>query len=120
MLSASGEWDKGRLHYYPVMDWSTRQVWSYNRVRQLPRPAEYTYLRRSWSGFLGEDLFAIRAHFPADYKKIIDVFPFADIITRRYELFADRNPKNKRSTKLQGAIGQSVETEGSDVQPASH
>ena len=91
MLTASGQWDQKRLHYYPLSDWSTRQVWHYNRIHKIPIPAEYAFLRRSWTGFIGEDLAAIAKHYPADYRKILEVFPFAECIRVRYELYGRKS-----------------------------
>lgn len=99
MMSASGQWDKARMHYYPLMHWTTKQVVNYNRFRNIILPAEYAFLRRSWAGFIGEDLVEIRKHYPDDYRKILEVFPFAEAITRRYELYSDHTP-NKRTAAV--------------------
>lgn len=107
MLSASGEWDTARMHYYPIMEWKTRHVWDYMQMHNLPVPAEYGFLKRSWAGLVGPDLYAIREHFPSDYRKILEVFPFAAAITARYEFHADRTPK-KRHSKSGSPNGESI------------
>lgn len=115
MMTVSGQWDKARLHYYPIMEWRTSQVWKYIRLRHLPVPAEYSFLRRSWYGFVGRDLVQIKKHYPGDYRRILEVFPFVDAITRRYELYGtDQLPE------VSHGDSQSIADSGRSLEPATN
>jgi len=117
MLSESGPWDVKRLHHYPLSEWSTRQVWHYLRVNRIPIPGEYSFLHRSWMGFIGEDLAGIAKHYPDDYRKILDVFPFADSIRVRYELYGR---KAEPIPAVPDRDGQSQTDSVSGIQPTAH
>jgi len=120
MLNARGPWDEKRLRYYPIQDWTHHQVLDYLALRHIPLPAEYSVgARRSWGGFRGEDLMMVREHFPADYKRILDVFPFVEAIRKRHELYG-KKPNGKRSAKVRNDDSAADEVEGGAVQPASN
>jgi len=41
----SGPWDWKRGVYYPLADWTNKQVFAYLRLRHIPLPAEYGYMK---------------------------------------------------------------------------
>jgi phosphoadenosine phosphosulfate reductase len=91
MLNARGPWDKKRLHYYPVQDWTDNQVWDYLTLRKIPTPLCYQMkVNRSWDSFRGPYLDQIKEHFPKDYQRILDTFPFTEAIRKRWELYGTR------------------------------
>ena len=76
-----------KIHYYPIMNWTNTQVFHYLRLRHIPLPPEYRWLTSSWGDIRGEELYHVKTHFPNDYKKILEVFPYAEAIERRYEIY---------------------------------
>ena len=104
MLKAAGMWDVKRGVYCPLMDWTDKQVLCYLRLRHIQLPAEYQYMKSSFGGSYGEELKAIKQHFPADYRKILDVFPHCEALVCSYELFREgklkRKPRGKTVEKI--------------------
>jgi phosphoadenosine phosphosulfate reductase len=100
MLKAAGEWDQKRGVYCPLMNWTNAQVFSYLRMRHIQLPAEYTYMKGSWGGFHGKELQSVKRYFPADYRKILEVFPHCEALVRSYELFREgqlhRKPRSRK------------------------
>jgi phosphoadenosine phosphosulfate reductase len=96
MLSAAGPWDQKRLHHYPIAEWAPRQVLAYLRAPRIPLPAEYGYLHRSLGGFRGEDLAAVAKHFPDDYQRILQVFPFVEAIRERWKIYGRAEAEARR------------------------
>jgi phosphoadenosine phosphosulfate reductase len=106
MLNARGPWDKKRLHYYPIQDWTDSQVWSYLNLRRMPTPLDYSMkVHRSLDSFRGPYLVELKKHFPQDYQRILDIFPFVEAIRRRYEIYG--TSQSKRRTEVSGSGSES-------------
>jgi len=83
----SSQWDFKRGCYYPLQRWTNTQVFQYLKLRHIPLPPEYRFMKGSWGGMRGSELHQVKLHFPEDYKKILEVFPFAAAIERNYEIY---------------------------------
>jgi len=88
LLNTRGPWDEQRGHFYPLQDWTDKMVWEYLRIRKIPTPWVYSVgVASRTSGFRGSYLHQIKQHFPKDYEKMLQVFPFLEAIRKRYELY---------------------------------
>lgn len=64
---------------FPLADWSHRAVTQYLRSKNLPLSPEYAYMGRSYGGALeGEELDVMEKHFPGDWQRILERFPYAE------------------------------------------
>ncbi|MBX9623800.1 MAG: hypothetical protein K2X82_08290 [Gemmataceae bacterium] len=73
---------------YPLADWSQRGVSAYLRHQKVPLSPEYNYLPSSMSGAFtldGRGLQVLRDHFPADFRRVLERFPYAEANLFRYE-----------------------------------
>lgn len=85
MIKSCAGVDPKRRRFYPILDWSDRQVKRYLQVRKIPLAPEYQYLKRSFMPMNERDLAVVREHFPADYKRILEMFPYAEASHYRRE-----------------------------------
>lgn len=81
---------------YPLYQWSTRDVYSFLRTKQLPIPSMFGATINNTSGLSlsAECLLFLRTNFPNDYDRVCKVFPYAKSIIYRDELRAKYNIQN--------------------------
>lgn len=85
----NGIWaEKG--HIYPLADWTGPNVSAYLNMRHIPLPPDYQLWGGSFGQFHEREMLAIREHFPADYARILEVFPFAEAVVKRADFRAER------------------------------
>lgn len=88
MLSAcNGCWHKFS-RVFPLQDWRVADVLSYLKARHIPEPHRFgRESRTAGVGDLGisrpEHLDWLRAEYPDDYRKVLEVFPWAESIRHR-------------------------------------
>jgi hypothetical protein len=70
---------------YPVFDWKIDRVISALKSAGVKLPFDYRIFGRSFDGIDFRFLAPIKKHFPRDYAKILDWFPFVDMEIFRYE-----------------------------------
>lgn len=71
---------------FPIWTWNKSDVFGYLRARKLPVPQQTGFAAMSGGVDLDpETLSYIRKHFPADFKKILAVFPLAEASVIRFE-----------------------------------
>ena len=124
MLKKSGQWDSKRGVYAPLMEWSDKQVLAYLRLRHIALPPEYQFLKGSFGVFSGVDLLMAKRHFPADYRKILDVFPHAEALARSYELYREgkihRKARGPKQTPIvHAAAHETLESQSGAMEPAA-
>lgn len=85
ILKRSGLVDQARHRVYPVGDWTKAQVLAYLQFHHIPLPLDYQWLGHSFGFFFGRELTVIRQHAPADYDKIVAMFPLVDVALKREE-----------------------------------
>lgn len=108
MLKRIAGYDQVGRRAYPLWRWNEASVMAYLRHRKIPQPPKLTILRRSMSGVSFEEdaLLAIREHFPDDYAKILEVFPYAEAKLARHELkknsWKQKTYLDKFKTSLKG------------------
>lgn len=74
---------RGRV--FPLAEWNNTDVFDYLQRRRIPLAPDYTMFGASLSNPLDERYVGqIAEHYPADWRKIVRMFPFAPaILTRR-------------------------------------
>jgi phosphoadenosine phosphosulfate reductase len=97
MLSSFNGINRKQQRIYPLMDWSSRDVYSYLRVRKIPPPPNFGRKTVTGINFRPETLIWMRDKFPEDFAKLEVAFPFLQASIKRKE-FAD--------------IAQAIESEG--------
>lgn len=76
---------------YPLAWWTDRQVYAYLKTRQIPLPADYRILGRSFSTQLdGKTLSLLAEHYHDDIAKIEEVFPFCRAAILQHRLARSR------------------------------
>lgn len=78
---------------YPIWDWNTKDVYAYLRARKIESPPiirnPRTGRQMNTSGITPEDtncLLYLREHWPADYRKVCETFPYAELLIARDEM----------------------------------
>lgn len=70
---------------YPIWKWTKADVYSYIRARGWPVPEVIGDGLQGGVGLHPKTLLWLRAHYPGDYRKILDVFPLAEAAVFRFE-----------------------------------
>ncbi len=94
MIKRCGGIDEKTNRIYPLAFWNNAGVFNYLKINRIPLPPDYNLFKASknasFGGLAGQDLKAVKEKYPEDYKKILDVFPFAEAAVKKYE-FANNN-----------------------------
>lgn len=72
-------------HYYPVWDWNKERTLSAIERAGLKLPDDYRLFGRSFDGLDLRFLYPLKQHRPADYRRVLEWFPFAEAEVWRYE-----------------------------------
>jgi phosphoadenosine phosphosulfate reductase len=75
--------EQGRL--YPIWDWKTADVFAYLKARRIPVPERLGDRKVSGVDLQPASLAHIKARHPGDYRKILEVFPWAEVQVRKFE-----------------------------------
>lgn len=78
IIKHSGTIDETRGRFYPVAEWSKKEILAYIRQNKLKVGLDSKRLGFSFDSFLPCDLQIIKKHFPCDFDKIKSWFPFID------------------------------------------
>jgi 3'-phosphoadenosine 5'-phosphosulfate sulfotransferase (PAPS reductase)/FAD synthetase len=125
MMKKAGMWNAHRGVYCPLMSWTDRQVFAYLRLRHIPLPPEYRHgMTASFGGFSGPLLKIVKRNFPADYRKILEVFPHCEALVKSYELFREgriqlprkKTARTHEAPALHDAASESRDARGRPVQ----
>ena len=82
----SGTIDDVSGRMFPVAYWKKNECYEYIKFKKLYLGKEQKALRHSVRVFSPKDLMYIHEHFPGDYEKVLNLFPFAGAIIERYKL----------------------------------
>lgn len=91
----SGSIDLERGHIYPVAEWKKQDIKEYIAKHRLRLGDEYALMGRSFASIGYDDLAVIREHFPEDFKKIVEWYPFCEAEFSKHE--------RKQISKIHGA-----------------
>lgn len=87
MISACGGVDVKARRLYPVGDFSDKEIFSYMRHRRLPVPVDYQLFGHSFGLLEPLELRMVREHYPADFRKIVAVFPEIEAAIAREDFY---------------------------------
>ena len=87
LIKHSGTIDAKRGRFYPIANWTKKDVMSYIKLRGLKLPSDSKRLGFSFRSLDGEQLAAIKERYPEDYQKILRAYPFAGAAVERYERY---------------------------------
>lgn len=108
MLTKNKGIDRIGHRVYPLRRWNEASVVAYLRAKKIPPPPRLTILKRSMSGvsFQTDTLLAIKQHYPDDYARILEVFPYVESKLVRNELqktsWKQKTYLDKFGTSLKG------------------
>lgn len=88
MMKKSGCIDEGRGRFFPIANFTKSDVVNYIKHHNLKPSPESKILGHSFRSLHPNDIEQIRLHYPQDYKKIVEWFPFV-------EAGVVRNEKNR-------------------------
>ena len=89
MIKASGSINKKTGRFYPIAHWTKSDVMAYIRKERLYLPKDSRGLGFSFKSLAGEELAWVKETYPEDYKKIIQMYPFAEAAVKRLEYYGE-------------------------------
>ena len=91
MIVASDGICPARGHFYPVGWWRTQDIASFLSMRNVLLSSEYRIMSdgHNFGGIGPRQLYDIKKHYPEDFKKILKLFPLAEIQVVRRQIMMD-------------------------------
>lgn len=86
-IKHSGTIDVKRGRFYPVANWTKREILSYIKSKRLKLPTDSKKLGFSFRSMEGKQLAVIRDTYPRDYERILGMYPFAEAAVERFERY---------------------------------
>jgi len=74
---------QGRL--YAIRDWKDSDVLAYLKARKIPPPRRLSTRKAQGISLEPETLASMKKHYPNDYRKVLEAFPFAEGVVWRWE-----------------------------------
>lgn len=87
MIKNSGTVDYKRGRFYPIANWTKKDVLAYIRLRKLKLPSDSKRLGFSFRSLSGSELSVIKDMYPRDYEKILEMYPFAGAGVERFRRY---------------------------------
>lgn len=103
MIKAVGQVDEVNHRIYPLAEWSPAKVKNYLEHHRIKLSPEYAFVKRSIGDLRPENIDCLKEHFPDDYERVKEVFPYieAQEHRRKYEKERRERKKRERSGALQ-------------------
>jgi len=73
--------------FSPIADWYAEEVREFLVERQIPAPVDYEIWGQSFDGISAKFMRGLKEHFPNDYEKVLEWFPFADLDILREDTY---------------------------------
>lgn len=86
MLKRLAGLDPKARRVYPIWSWKPRDVYAYLRQRRIPVPPQLVAGTTDGINLYPETLRVLKARYPADYRRVLEVFPYAEAAIVREEL----------------------------------
>lgn len=83
-MQSYGPWRAGKGEVHVVWDWKIADV--RRAIGDVPLPVDYEWFGRSFDGLDHRFLGPLRDHAPADYARVLEWFPLAELAIHRYEM----------------------------------
>lgn len=77
-LSKCDGLEKKFKRFFPIADWTHKDVLHYMKCEKLPLSVEYSYGFRDINFFEGKGLIWLYRNYPDDYERVKQVYPFID------------------------------------------
>lgn len=74
-----GAYAEKEMRFWPLWDWSARDVLAYLRTRNIPIPGGLGKANMSGVDLRLETLRHIKEHFPEDFEKLVEAFPDCEV-----------------------------------------
>ena len=74
-----------RRQFYPIWDWNKARLLETISASGIKLPVDYLWFGRSFDGIDLRFLAPLKKHAPADYRRVLEWFPLADLEVWRYE-----------------------------------
>lgn len=87
VIRHNGTIDPKRGRFWPVANWSKKDIMQYIKMRKLKLPKDSREIGFSFRSLSGKELSVIKRVYPSDYQKILDMYPFAGAAVERYERY---------------------------------
>lgn len=87
-IKQRGAVNHARKTFFPVADWSDERLAQEIEASGVKLPVDYRLFARSFEGLRNEFLAPIARHFPRDWARILDWFPWAGMELERHRMFA--------------------------------
>lgn len=81
----------------PIWDWTQKEVYARIEKAGIALSPDYEWFGRSLDGIGCDYTIPLRKHSPADYQRILDLFPMADIEIFRHEVVMPALRKRKET-----------------------
>ena len=91
MIKNSGSIDDKRGRIYPVAHWNKVEVMRYIQHHRLKLSPESAVLGHSFRSLEPSEMALLKKHYPADYKKVAEWYPFVEAAVRNYEMNHEEN-----------------------------
>ena len=85
LMNIAGSIDENKGRFYPLAQWNKKEVLAYIKKNKLKLGDESKILGSSFWGLHGKCLIEIKKHFPDDYARILNLYPFAEAGVKREE-----------------------------------
>ena len=96
MIGKSGSIDDGRGRFYPLAYWKKADVLGYMKHKGLVMGAEYEKIGHSFRSLDAEDLRMVRDHYPADWQRLLTLYPLAETGIRQRDLAREKYDGNEQ------------------------
>lgn len=87
MISACGGVDVNARRFYPVGDFSDKNIFAYLKLHRLPVPIDYQLFGHSFGPMTPGELRALKQHYPDDFAKVLRLFPEIDAAIARNDFY---------------------------------
>lgn len=84
-LMTHGAVSRSKHQYYPVWDWNKDRTLTAIADAKIALPVDYDLFNRSFDGLDYRFLAPLKKHRPADFRRILEWFPLAEIAVWRHE-----------------------------------
>lgn len=91
MIKNSGSIDDKRGRIYPVAHWNKAEVMRYIQHHKLKLSPESAVLGHSFRSLEPSEMALLKKHYPEDYEKVAEWYPFVEAAVRSYELNHEEN-----------------------------
>ncbi|MCP4149828.1 MAG: hypothetical protein GY757_18935 [bacterium] len=84
-IKRHGAWNDKRRVFYPVWDWNKAKLCKELKRHDIRLSNEYYVFGRTFDGLYLLYALGLKTHYPDDYKRVLEFFPFVDLEVFRFE-----------------------------------